>query len=810
MNDVTYALRALRRFPAFSAVAILTLALGIGANTAIFSVVHAMLIAPLPFRDPAQLVFVWCDLSAAGYPRAPLSGPELKDLRDRTTLFSDFGAVWATTAALTGEAEPEQLRIGLVTPNFFPLLGVGPALGRPFTPDDDSPAAPRAILLGYPLWKRRFGADPHIAGRTIEVNGQTVTVAGVMPDGFRLMMPPDANVPDDLQAWMLLNANALTRGARGQKYLRVVGRMKPHVTVEQARTDINSVASTISREYADYGAAGRSFTTVGLQDDDVRLLRPLLLALFAGVIILLAIACVNVASLLVARAASRMRETAVRMSLGASAGRLVRQWLVEGLVLAALGAAAGLAVGFISLRALLALRPASLERLGLAHIDTTVLAFTLVTTAAWGLLFSLAPVTEAFRTDIREVLQQQGRRAGGGMHSRIRSTLVVMQIALSVVLLVGTALMARTFLAIQRVDPGFRSDQVLTFKIALTGTRYASAEAFNAFTRDLQAQLSAVPEVTSAGTVSHVPYDNVPNWGGPYVTQHGADESQAPFADNRAVSPGFFETVGSRLVEGRFFTNDDDQREQPVVIVDDQLAKRAWPDRSAIGQQIASDPFTTGHPVFWATVVGVVGHLRHRSLLENLGDQVYFAERQVQRSPIVVAVRTSGDPSALVPVVRRVVAALDPRLPVYDARPLAEYVVGARAAQRFTTILAATFAGVALLLASVGVYGVMAYATTRRYYEFGVRLALGARPREVMTLVLREGAMLAAIGLAVGVIGAVAGAHVLRSQLFGVSETDAASFVAAALAIGVVALVASWVPARRASAISPLTAMKSD
>jgi predicted permease len=810
MQDVKYALRGLRRSPGFAIVAILTLALGIGANTAIFSVVRAMLLAPLPYRDPGQLVFVWCDLSATGYPRAPLSAPEVKDLRERTTLFSEFGAIWATTATLTGDGDPEQLRSALVTTNFFSLLGADAAMGRTFAVEDESQSAPRTVLLGWPLWKRRFGADRGIVGRRIEVNGQPMTVVGVLPEDFRLLMPPDANVPDDLQAFMLVNPNALTGGNRGQKYLRVVGRMKPGVTLEQARGDVNSVAAAISREYADYGTGGRVFSTVALQEDDVRQVRPMLLALFGGVAILLLIACVNVASLLVARAASRARDTAVRMSLGAGFHRLVRQCLVEGLVLAGLGALAGLIVGQWSLRGLLALRPESLSRLGAAHIDGAVLGFTVVTTAIWGLLFSIAPVSETLRTDLTVALQQEGRRTGGGIHSRVREALVVAQIALSVVLLVGASLMVRTFMAVQRVDPGFRSEQMLSFKIALPGSRYQTSETFNAFGRRLQTELSSLPKVTGVGAVSHMPYDNVPNWGGPYISERGADESTAPFADNRAITPGFFETAGVRLVEGRFFTEGDDQRVQPVVIVDDQLAKRAWPGRSAVGRQIAADPNVTGHPVFWATVVGVVAHLRHRSLLENLGDQVYYAERQVQRNPMAYVVRTSGDPSELAAAVRRVVNTLDPLLPVYDMRPLAEYVVGARAAHRFTMILAATFALVALVLASVGVYGVIAYATTRRRYEFGVRLALGARPPEVVALVLREGIVLASIGLTAGVIGAALGARAIRSQLYGVTPTDGASYATAVLVIGAVALAACWLPARRASAISPLTAMKTE
>ena len=377
-------------------------------------------------------------------------------------------------------------------------------------------------------------------------------------------------------------------------------------------------------------------------------------------------------------------------------------------------------------------------------------------------------------------------------------------------LLVGGSLLVRTFLAARRVDPGFRSERLLSFKVFLPGNRYPSQEAFNDFARRLQSELSASPDVVSIGSISHMPFDDVPNWGGPYITEKGADDSAAPFADNRAVSPGYFETVGARLVEGRFFTEQDDEHTLPEVIVDDQLAQRSWPGQSAIGRQVASDPFSTGHPQAWATVVGVVHHVRHRELLENLGDQVFFSERQIQRNPMAFVVRGKGDPSALAPLVRRVVGTIDPVLPVYDVRPMDEYVVGARAAQRFTALLAAAFALVALLLASVGVYGVVSYATTRRRYEFGVRLALGARPREVVALVLREGAALAAVGVALGILGGAVGARAIRSQLYGVSSADPVSYLVAALLIGLVALAACWLPARRAAATSPLTAMKAE
>ncbi len=531
IHDVRLAWRGLVRAPGFAAVAILTLALGIGANTAIFSVVRAMLLAPLPFHDSSRLVFVWADMSSSGYPRAPMSGPELTDLRDRSTRFTGLGAIWATTAAFTGDGRPEQLRVALVTTNFFSVLGADAALGRTFRADDEqqAQAPPRAILLSWATWQRRFGGDPAMVGRRVEVNGQLMTVVGIMPSGFRLMMPPDASVPDDLQAWLLLNPAALTRGPRGQHYLRVVGRMRDGVTVAQARRDVDRIAGEISREFTEYGAAGRVYNTVGLQADGVRLLRPALLALFGGVAILLLIACVNVAGLLVARAAARTRETAVRMSLGAGYNRLVRQCLVEGLLLAALGAAAGLVVGRWSLQFLLALRPESLERLGAARMDSAVLGFTAAIAGLWGVLFSLAPVAEVLRTSLTEALQQDGRRTGGSLRYRTRSALVVLQIALSVVLLVGAALMTRSFIELQRVDPGFRSDGMLTFRISL-GNSFANAkspaewrEAFNAFSRQVQGGLTALPGVTGAGSVSHLPYDNLPNWGGPYITRRGDD-----------------------------------------------------------------------------------------------------------------------------------------------------------------------------------------------------------------------------------------------------------------------------------------------
>jgi len=805
MQDLKYAWRSLVRTPAFTLAVILTFALGIGANTAIFSVVNAMLIAPLPYQDSSQLVFVWSDMTAAGYPRAPLSAPELTDLRTRSTRFAGFGAIWANTTTLTDRGEPEQLRIGLVTSDFFGVLGASAAIGRTFQSSDDTDGP--GILLSWPLFQRRFGGDRSIVGTRIQANGQSVTVIGIMPADFRLLMPTDAAVPDDLQAWQLLRAAGLARAPRGQQYLRVVGRMKPGVPLAAARADVTSIAAAISREFVEYGADGRQFTVVGLQADGVREIRPALLALFAGVGLLLVVACVNVTNLLLARAAARDQETGLRLTLGAGRWRLARQCLAEGLVVAALGAAAGMFVGWLGLRGLLLLRPAGLQRLGLAHVDTTVLAFTCAAACFWGLACSLAPLRSLLRTNVLQVLRRDGQRVARVLHRRTRASLAVLQVALGVVLLVGAGLMVRTVVNIQRIDPGFTADGILTFRLSVPFSRYRSREAANAFGQQFRETLAATPGVSGVGAISHLPYDDVPNWGGQYVVAPDADRTKAPNADYRVVTPGFFEEVGATLIEGRFIAVEDVASAAPVVVVDDLLARRAWPGQSALGRSLIVDPGSSGVPTVPVTVVGVVRHLRLRSLVEDLTEQVYFSAEQVPRNPLAYVVKTTGDPAALVGPIRAELARLDPLTPIYDVRPFSTYVREAAAGRRFTMTLAACFAGVATLLASVGVYGVMAYSVTRRRREFGVRLALGAMPRQVAGAVLGEGAVLAAIGIAIGVVGARAAAQALRHQFFGVTPSDPLTYALVIPALGLVLILACWLPARRATSGTPMDAL---
>ncbi len=803
-RDVVYAWRLLRKAPGFTAAAVITLALGIGAATAIFSVVNALLIAPLPYAEPSRLVFVWADQASEGYPRAPLSGPELTDLDVRSSLFDGFGAIWATTAALTGTHDPEQLRIGHVSHDFFSLLGVNAAIGRTFLESDLVQGPPTSILLSAAVWHRRFGSDPLIAGKRVQVNGAPATVVGVLADDFRLLMPPDAAVPDDLEAFQLFDRR-LPDFPRGQRFLRVIGRIKHGVPLGAAQQDVARVGDAISRAHAQYGAAGRKFETVSLQSDAVRDLRRPLLAIFGAVAILLVIACVNVASLLIARAAARTKETAMRIALGAGGSRLLRQHLVEGLLLTALGAAAGLIVARWGLDALLALAPPALGRLQAARIDATVITSSLVIVFLWGALLSIAPLSEVWRLRLANAIRLDAARAGGGAGQRLRTVLIAGQVALSVVLVIGALLLVRTFLNVQAIDPGFDATGLHSFRIA----RAPGRERGLAFHRDLQARLAAIPGVLGAASLSHAPYDHVPNWGGPYLSAPGQDSSTAPQADYRSLSPGAVELLGIRLLEGRTFTEDDDITAPLVAIVDSTLAARAWPNQSAAGKRLDIDIFVTGKADAPATVVGVVEHVRHRNPVAEVREQIYFSQRQALRNPSVYVVKASGN-AAVMPAVREVLKSVDAAQPIYDVRPLSAYVDTANATRAFTMQLAVIFAAIALLLASVGVYGVIAYTVALRHREFGVRRALGAQTAAVVAIVFLDGARLLWRGIAVGVVAAAVAAWFLRGLLFGVGPWDAGTYAIAVPVLVVSGVIACVLPARRAITANPVDALRSE
>ncbi|HET7292524.1 MAG TPA: ADOP family duplicated permease [Vicinamibacteria bacterium] len=803
-QDARQAWRGLRGTPVLTGLAVATLALGIGATAAILAVVRATLLTPPPYRDPERLVLVWADLTAAGHPRVPLSGPELSDLRQRTTSFEGLAGIWAGSVTLGEQGEPEFVRIGLVTDDFFPLLGVDAAAGRTFAPTDAMAGPPTTILLSSQLWQRRFGADPDVVGRAITVDGRPTLVIGVLPERFRLALPPDAGIPDTIEAFQLLDRR-IPEAPRGQRFVRVVGRRRPGVSLHEASQDVDRVAAQLSREFP--SPHGSAFVTVELGSENTRRVRGPVLAVAASVGLLLAIAAVNVLGVLVARAAARRREIALRVVMGAGLLRTLRLALAEGLLLATLGTILGIGVGHVALTALLAWRPEAL-RLGEATLDARVLAVTSALAMLWGLLFALAPLREHARANPVALLagaRGEERRVGAS----VRAGLVIAQVALTLVLLVASGLLARSFARIQAIDPGFRAAGVLTFRVPSATPRHASPEAREELAHSLGARLRALPSVTSVGAVSHLPYDSIPNWGGPFSPD--PDTGQAlPNADYRSVSPGFFEAAGVTLLEGRDFTDDDRAGSEPVAVVDDRLAARAWPGRSALGQRLRVDPFSTGAASVWVRVVGVVRHVRHRSLIEALNEQVYFPLGQAFRNPVAYLVRSSADASALAPAIRAAVQEVDPSLPIYEVRPLSAYLERARSVQRFAMVLVAAFAGTALVLAAIGVYGVVAYTVVQRRREFGVRRALGATRGQIRNLVLLDGAKLTGAGAALGLAGAGVAARLLRSQLWGVSAADALTYAAVLPVVAAAALLACWWPARRATSAEVLDVLRAE
>jgi predicted permease len=783
--DARYAWRALMTARGVTAVIVTTLALAIAANTAIFSIVSALLIQPLPYRHPDRLAFIWLNRSDVGYPRGPLSGPDLRDLRQTNTTFEEIAAIWASgTVALTDHGAPEELRSAWVTTDFFRVLGAEAALGRTFEPRD---ATAPTILIGWDLFERRFGGDLSIVGRTILVSGVPSTIIGVMPKTFRLLLPQDSSVPDRLQVWRPFWPD-VEDSPRGHLFMRVVGRMRPGVTIAQASADIDRVAHEIST----HRRVTRAFTTVALQADAVRDVRGALLGLFAGVAILLAIACVNVASLLLARTSARSREIALRVALGASRTRLVRQSLIEGGLLMALGAAIGIVGGVVTLRVLVALAPESLSRIGTARVDGMVLAFTLALSLTWGFLFSLAPALALLRP------------SSAVRRMRARSALVVLQVAMSLVLLIGAGLLARAFVQLQRVDPGFRSDGRLTMKVALEESRYGSAKAVLAAMRALQGRFAQIPGVTRVSAISHLPFDDLPNWYLTYGLTRSRTDNGVAKADARSISTGLLETLGVTLVDGRDFT-DAEPADSLTVIVDEMLAHDLWPGQRAVGRR-----FMLGQasPDREATVVGVVRHLRMRSLVENLTPQIFVPYASWLRDPMALVIASDREASELVPKAQAAIADVDPRLPLFDVRPLADYLDSARSTRRYTMLLASVFAVSALLLTCVGVYGVLAYSVTTRRVEIGVRRALGAEAVEVIGGVMREGLGFAALGSLLGLAVALVTGRLIEGQLYAVHALDPLTYACAvAVTLGGASL-ACIVPAVRALAINPLDVIR--
>ncbi len=809
-QDIRYALRRLRSAPGFTAVATLTLALGTGANSAIYSVIHSVLLAPLPYADAGRVVGLANRRS--GQDIAWISEPELMDFRRDVASFSGVAAYDAEEANLTGTGGPERVGIARATANLFSVLGVRPVAGRPFSAAEDVPGHDDVALLSYGLWQRRFGGQP-VVGRVLRVDGRARLVIGVLPPGLRL--PTDYRAQQPTDVWLPLALQPDSLHGRGSHYLYALARLRPGATPRQATAELSVVAD----RWAAAGLVQRpdDFRDVAVPVTDLVLghVRPILLLLLGAVGFILLIACANVANLLLARADGRQREIAIRTAMGASRRRVVTQLLVESVLLALAGGAGGLLLAALGLRGLLALSPGGVPRIAGVHLDGPVLGVTLLLALGTGVAFGLVPALHASRIDLVPALKEGARGTSLGVRRRrVGATLVVAQVALAVVLVVGAGLMVRSFGKLRDIDIGVRPDHVLTLRLSLPPADYPGDTAVIAFYRTLLERVRALPGVRAAGAARILPLtEEMGDWS---ITIEGRPRQpdENPHADWQIVTPGYFQAAGMWLLRGRLLDENDRDGGPFVVVVNATMAARYWPGQDALGKRFHLG--TSGKP--WTTVVGIVGDVRQNAIVETPHAQMFHPIAQWpaasggSRVPrgLTLAVRAAGDPLALARSVAGIVHGLDPRLPVSNVQTMDEVVREAVAQPRFTTTLLVLFGLLALALAAVGIYGLVAYTVGRRSGEIAIRMALGARRGRVLAMILRQGLGLTAAGLAVGLLAAAALARLMGSLLYGVGALDPLTFTAVPVLLAGVAAAACLLPARRAAAVAPAAALRAE
>lgn len=803
LQDIRFSLRMLRKSPGFTIFAVLALALGLGANAAIFSVIDAVLVHSLPFRNSNHLVEVWEDASHMGFPLAPLAPANFVDWKHRNRVFEDMAALKGDLYALTGAGTPEQVEGSPVSANLFPLLGVSPILGRNFSAEEDRRGGPRVVLVSYGLWQRRFGGDSAIVGREIWLNNQKYTIIGVMPRGITF--------PEKSEIWVPLALSPTELAERDNHYLRVFARLKPGVTLASAQREMADLAVQLAREYPksnmNIGAA-----VVNLRDQLVGDLKLTLWAVMAGVGCVLLIACANLAGLLLTRGVGREREFAVRAALGAGRGRLIRQTLIESLLLAGIGGFAGTLIAVFTLPFLRRLVPTTLSAWSELKIDLPVLGFLLALSILAAILFGTLPAFISSRPNLSISLQQGGRVAASGS-ARTRKMLIVSEVALAIVLLVGAGLLTRTLWALAHVPLGFNPEGVMTLRTSLpvsANTPYRNFQARADFYRRVLEKVVSLPGVISAGYTTFLPLTNS---GGtsPFIVE-GAPPlppEQSNDANHRVISPDYFKTIGVPLRAGRFFQDSDAADAPPVAIINESMARQYWPAQNPVGQR-----FQLGRVAgVWFTVVGIVGDIRQTGLDVNGRAEMYFpytqpAGTQGYLTPRDLAVRVKGNPTAYAKTLEALVWQVDRNQPIADVMPMKELITDKLVSREVALKLIAAFAGLALLLAALGLYGLLAYVVSQRRREIGVRMALGAQPQQISVAVLREGLRLVLCGVAIGAAGSWIVMRSLKSILYGVVATDGWVLAGSALVLVVVGFLASYLPARRAAGIDPITALR--
>jgi len=809
VQDLRFGVRALRRNPAFAAIAIVTLALGIGANAAIFSVVNAVLLRPLPWSEPDRAVMIWSKWTA--FDKTWVATGEVVDYRRRAQTLESVAAWGDGQVNLTGDGDPERVAAGNVTANLFSTLGVAPLIGRTFTAAEDVPNGPTVVVLGHALWSRRYAADPAIVGRTVQINGRAYEVTGVMPADF--VLPTDYRNPQPSQLWVPLQMDpaSMDHGSHG---LFAAARLKPGATVAQAVDELHGIA----RAMTDEGLYPRpmQFDTVvlSLTDEVVGSVRRAIWLLFGAVAFLLLIACANVANLLLARAEGRQREIAVRAALGASGLRVLRQLLTESVVLAGAAAVVGLALAYAGVRLVAWWHPASVPRVAGVTLDLSVLLFTAAIAIATSIVFSLAPALRAVHVDLTESLKDGAQGASsGGARQRFRSALVVVEMALAVVLLVGAGLMLRSLWSLQRVQLGLDPSRVLTMRLSLPAASYQTSEQVVAFYDRLLDNVRGLPGVVSAGAVRSLPLGSTIGDFGLRVEGYTPAPGTGAKGDWQIATPGYLESIGERIVRGRPIASDDKSDTMLVGLINEEMARLYWNGRDPIGGRMM---IGGGAERPWVTVVGIVGNVRHNGITDVIKEKFYIPHTQWHKSlgnPIrsmSLVVKTHGDPNALAGPVRQAVRALDPALPVADIRTMDDVVAATLSAPRFTGMLLGVFAGLALALSAIGIYGVLSYVVSRRTREIGIRVAIGADRGQVLRLVLSSGAGLSLVGIAIGLVVAASLSRLMTTLLHDVEPGDPATFVAVAAILTTVALAASLVPAWRATRVDPVRALKAE
>jgi putative ABC transport system permease protein len=803
-QDLRFAFRIFAKKPGFTAVAIATLALGIGANTAIFSVVHSVLLQPLPYPNADRLTVIWSIFSNEG--RGPASGPELVYLRERSRLFEEFGGIWAQSGALTGDAEPEHVRLGLVTSNFLSMLATKLQIGRFFLPEEQGTFSAKAIILSDALWRHRFGANPRLIGQSIRLNGRPVTVVGVLPPNFKIIFPEGSSVPPDMDAFIPFPSN-LAQDPADQCYIRVIGRLRRGATIPQGQAELDSVAAQLRSEFTVFSEQALGLQVVALHGDVVRNVRPALLALFGGVSLVLLIACANVANLLLSRANERQREITLRTALGAPRGRVIRQLLTESILLSCLGGAAALLLGSWAMKLLLSLRPAGMESLIVTTFSVPVFGFTLALSVVAGILFGLAPALGTTRLNLVESLKEGGRALTTGRQLP-RDVLVAAEIALGFVLLVGAGLLLQTLASLLRVDPGFSSQRVMTVRLSASGVKYQTPESKTHFFHELQKNLSATKGIESVGVISHLPFDDaLPNWYS-YYWREGAPktEQNTVMADHRSILPGYFQSLGAQFLAGRDFDAIDVEENRPVVIVDENVAARAWPASRAVGKKLNVENGNFVRDT--VEVVGVVKHIQSHSLIDQVRGQIYLLYPRAVRAHMALTVKSNIDTQSLVSLIRREVSKLDKDMPVYGVLPMNDYVEKARRSARFTSTLAGIMAAIAVLLACTGIYSVASFSVLQRTSEIGVRMALGARPAEIFAMIMRQSMLPVLAGVCVGLALSLGLTPLLSRLLFGVRPGDPLTIADAGILLSGVGMLACYLPARRATRLDPIAALR--